>query len=581
MQKLASLLISFSIALFCHTVLVAQDLERNAKLSTSEDKLDLLELSLRRKKANEMLHKAFQDGSTFDQFKSYQELAQIDVKTEDYQESIKNALRALQLYDTYHWENVEIRVLHSTLSKSLEGIGAYSEAIHHQKMVLDRYPPNDKRTKQRYFNIIRLGTLYLQVNQYDSSLLCFQEGKKYIFASQNAELKAHSLNNIGLAFSKMGQLDSAILYYQNALNRYNLLDERTESITYMISIIKGNLAECLPLADSRKGPYFEADIAGSIRALNFENAVNSSCYYAEMLMRLNKLGSALTILDKAEKLSHQPNVHIDSKILLYDQFTRVYSKLGKGEQSLYYHTKQMQLVDSFAGKNVLNNQLNQYSNYEMNKIENELVVEKLLSNKKESQIEALHHKTALSNFRFVTTIVIAFLIVILSLFIIYKMRGDAKKKAIEQNLQWRLHQIESAFKAERLQRSVLSVRRKKEVVEKIMNQINSFENISPEQRNAVKMTLKNEVNIDNTVLEIEDEIHSVGEEFIAKLKINFPELNESDLKLLSLIKMKLTNKQIAEIKNIHSTSVKMAKNRLRKKLNLAKGVDFSEILNSY
>ncbi|WP_157730238.1 helix-turn-helix transcriptional regulator [Tenacibaculum jejuense] len=59
--------------------------------------------------------------------------------------------------------------------------------------------------------------------------------------------------------------------------------------------------------------------------------------------------------------------------------------------------------------------------------------------------------------------------------------------------------------------------------------------------------------------------------FHSKLKSKHPELNSNDLKICSLIRLNLNIKEAANILNISPGSLKTARYRLRKKLNLKPG----------
>jgi len=61
-------------------------------------------------------------------------------------------------------------------------------------------------------------------------------------------------------------------------------------------------------------------------------------------------------------------------------------------------------------------------------------------------------------------------------------------------------------------------------------------------------------------------IESVNAEFFEKLKVKYPELTKAESELCGYIRINLTSKDIAILKNVEAASVKMSKNRLRKKL---------------
>jgi DNA-binding CsgD family transcriptional regulator len=61
----------------------------------------------------------------------------------------------------------------------------------------------------------------------------------------------------------------------------------------------------------------------------------------------------------------------------------------------------------------------------------------------------------------------------------------------------------------------------------------------------------------------------VNKHFYTRLKQNYPEISANDLKICALIKLNLSIKEMAAILNISPDSVKTARHRLRKKLQLS------------
>ena len=66
--------------------------------------------------------------------------------------------------------------------------------------------------------------------------------------------------------------------------------------------------------------------------------------------------------------------------------------------------------------------------------------------------------------------------------------------------------------------------------------------------------------------------------FTDTLKERFPDLTSNDLRLCALYRIDIPTKDIAEAMGISQTSVKMARYRLRKKLNLSPEEDIHEFL---
>ena len=60
----------------------------------------------------------------------------------------------------------------------------------------------------------------------------------------------------------------------------------------------------------------------------------------------------------------------------------------------------------------------------------------------------------------------------------------------------------------------------------------------------------------------------VNTEFYHNLIRQFPTLTKSEVDLCGLLKLNLSNKEISALKNVSPDSVKMARNRLRKKIGI-------------
>jgi len=76
------------------------------------------------------------------------------------------------------------------------------------------------------------------------------------------------------------------------------------------------------------------------------------------------------------------------------------------------------------------------------------------------------------------------------------------------------------------------------------------------------------------------ELHfdKVHQNFISNLKVNFPELSATDIRLAAFIRMNLSNKEIAELMNKSVRSIESSRYRLRKSLNLSQGDNLTDFL---
>jgi DNA-binding CsgD family transcriptional regulator len=74
---------------------------------------------------------------------------------------------------------------------------------------------------------------------------------------------------------------------------------------------------------------------------------------------------------------------------------------------------------------------------------------------------------------------------------------------------------------------------------------------------------------DHNWKDFDQHFERVNKHFYTRLKQNYPEIRANDLKICALIKLNLSIKEMASILNISTDSVKTARHRLRKKLQLS------------
>ncbi len=84
---------------------------------------------------------------------------------------------------------------------------------------------------------------------------------------------------------------------------------------------------------------------------------------------------------------------------------------------------------------------------------------------------------------------------------------------------------------------------------------------------------------DGSWLEFKKIFLKVYPNFFFGIKKNFLSLSETDMRLLTLIKLQLTNKEIANMLGITVEGVKKAKQRLRKKMNLEDDISIEEAIS--
>lgn len=108
----------------------------------------------------------------------------------------------------------------------------------------------------------------------------------------------------------------------------------------------------------------------------------------------------------------------------------------------------------------------------------------------------------------------------------------------------------------------------------------SFDESAKFQFNKLNKSIIKEVNTDHSWKDLEKHIKNVHFDFLKKLKEKHPTISPRELDLSTYLLMNMSTKEIAEIMNISSGGVELARYRLRKKLGLNKKENLTGFLMS-
>jgi len=126
------------------------------------------------------------------------------------------------------------------------------------------------------------------------------------------------------------------------------------------------------------------------------------------------------------------------------------------------------------------------------------------------------------------------------------------------------------FKKKELTTHALHLAKKNEVLESIKQKAEALkkeESVKTGYQNLIR-TIDFDLQDDNNWKNFSRYFEEVHRDFNSNVKARFPEVTSNELRLLALLKMNLSSKEIANILNISHEGIKKARYRLRKKLNI-------------
>ena len=154
-----------------------------------------------------------------------------------------------------------------------------------------------------------------------------------------------------------------------------------------------------------------------------------------------------------------------------------------------------------------------------------------------------------------------------------KMTNDANLKLEKE--------IEAKEKEQK--KIALSIIRKNEILSKLKAEIEILK-LKPEKAlkytdlNTLKLLILENLNVENERKSFDKYVKELNNTFFQNLENKHPGLSDNEKKLCSLLRLKLTSKEIASILNITPKSVEVNRYRLRKKMNIKKEEKLTKVI---
>ena len=143
-----------------------------------------------------------------------------------------------------------------------------------------------------------------------------------------------------------------------------------------------------------------------------------------------------------------------------------------------------------------------------------------------------------------------------------------KEKVLIENQKGIIH-----LKERELMSLSLELINKEELLKEVIKKIDSAANVK-DIKASIEQTLKNEY----YWKQFNARFSQINPGFDKNLQKNFPMLNSNDRNFCALLKMKLSNKEIAELLHISHESVISKKYRLKKKMNIKEDAEFEKVI---
>jgi hypothetical protein len=413
--------------------------------------------------------------------------------------------------------------------------------------------------------IILPGESYKKIGWIMQTLGDYPESLHYLnLAKKNTPKKSSEyatiIDNIGLNYFKMGNSKAA----ESCFNQTAFLAKQVQDeVRYAKAL--GNLA----LVEQQKGNFQSAislikkDIEISEKNQSDQNTMYASILLAEVYIKNNNLNQAEEALKKAQKISNSKSYFKKSELQIIKLRLDILKKQNKTDNELTLRRRMTVLEDSIKNKDsdiVLNE-----ANWMIRKAKFQQNI-----NKANDQFK---HESVMKNI-YALVIVMVFL---LALFVFLNFKKQLKNRQLDYEQKVTLFELEKIKIEQKLSEAhenlgaqVDYLKEKNVQIKKLKLEINqikgSSSNYLEKDKRKLDTLLGSHLMTENNWTAFKREFQKENPEFYQLLQDFFPEITDSNRRIILLQKLDFNNNEIAELLGITTEAVKKSKQRLKKKL---------------
>lgn len=412
-------------------------------------------------------------------------------------------------------------------------------------LTLDEFP-------EKQICYYQMGISYYNFNDWDNAIKYMKEGVPLTPKFKNTGHLRLILNTIGLSYQTKGELDSAELYFKQALNAKigEDIDKQWEGI------IKGNLGynEFLRHNYEKAKPLIQADIDDAIYFEDWGLAAGALTNMAAIYLNENELAKAQAHLDTAR-----------SYITLSGQYKRL-AKLFPLMSKLYLAKGDYKLASVYFDSTII----------VKDSLARQMNVLQILRGRQRAEMEA---KVDLENERAMKTMqrnfLLGFIVLLFpfALYIYFQQRRKFLQQQKIKDLQLEKKHTELEFATQQLDNYASRIVEKERIVKELEDKLDHADHSDflVQLQQSTILTEEEWVKF----RQLFEQVHSG---FFNRLQEKLPGLSPAEKRFMVLAKLKFSNREMAAALGVSAQSIRVTRHRLLKKINLPEDSSLDELV---
>lgn len=404
----------------------------------------------------------------------------------------------------------------------------------------------------------KIGWMLQTLEDYPESLYYLNLAKKH--TPQKTDEYVSIIDNIGINYFRMGNDKAAESYFNKTAV---LAKQIKDQVRYAKAL--GNLA----LVKQKRGnlqtaiSLLKEDIKISEQEQSNQNTMYASILLAELYIKNSNLNQAEEILYKAKEIADSKSYFKKSELQIIKLKLDILKQQNKTDNELALRRRMIVLEDSLKNKDgdiAISN-----ANWVIQKTKFQQNINRTA--------DEVKHESAMKNI-YAVVIIMAF---ILAVFIFLNFKKQLKNRQLQYNQKvtlLELEKIKTEHKLteanENLNAQIDYLKDKNIQIKKLKSEIDQIKQSSShyleKENKKLSTLLESHLMTENNWNTFKREFQKEHPEFYQLLQNDFPEITDSNKRILLLQKLNFNNNEIAELLGITPDAVKKSKQRLKKKL---------------
>lgn len=470
-----------------------------------------------------------------------------------------------QLKDT-----IGISAIHNNLANLHLKTGNFAQALEYA-LTAEKLSEITGRRRSQGLAMINIAEIYYDMGQNDKYNSYLHKAMGILTRDSFPRRHATLLMNVGNNYLQAEQIDSSIYCFEQALAIYQEIgDLNSTAVAY------GNLGS---IYQHKEDWNKSRDYLHRSRLLKIE--LNDPFALSYDIFNLGALYEAQGIADSTEyyfkeslRLAEEYDVATIREVSL-EELYKHYEKQGAYQTAIDYHKRYVAHLNDNKGEATANRIAELEAQYESEKKDRE--IERLALQAAIAESETRASRIGLGSLALTALLLLGGLW--------YRRKNEQKVSALRQKMhEQEKHKLDQEldYKTKQLTSHALHMVQKNKVLQAVKQEISSLaKTANGEDKKALRALVRR---IDFNIQSDEDwntfrlYFEQTNHGFYEKLALINNDLTGTELKLCSLIKLNMNIKETASVLNIEPTSVKTARHRLRKKLNLKQGQDLASFI---